>query len=66
MTAIRDIKIVTLIIGITINKTKFVDVEEEEDDNEHWDCKFERLYIPEIFFFELFILNKTLEKCLPS
>jgi len=47
-----DTKIVTPIIGRTINKTKFVVEEDEEEDDEHSDCNFERLYTPEIFFFD--------------
>ncbi len=61
ITAIIDIKIITLIIGITIYKTKFL-VEDDDDDDEagedeHCDCKLRRLYIPE-FFFIIIYFNK--------
>jgi hypothetical protein len=46
---------VTLIIGITINKTKFVVEEEEEEEDEHSDCSFARLYIPKNFFLIIYL-----------
>jgi hypothetical protein len=62
ITAIIDIKIITLIIGITIYKTKFLDEDDDDGEwegDEHCNCKLRRLYIPEFFLLLFILINKT-------
>jgi len=66
ITATIDIKIITLIIGITIIKIKVLVEDEDDDDDDddageedkYLDCKFGRLYMPEIFVFIIIYFNK--------